>query len=212
MAPSILFLDELDALAPRRGSDSTGVTDRVVNQLLTYLDGVEDSSASGTVYIIGATSRPDKVDPALIRPGRLQQHLYLGPPETHEEWRDLLIKLSKNWKLDESCRKYLQTSKEPIKIVESIPRLCPADLRAVFDTAQLNAVHSALKRVTSVEDLDSVSISKDDLEVGFRETRPSLQESEATLLHSIYRQFHVLPSTRSKTVSNPSVPLKTSLR
>jgi peroxin-1 len=60
MAPSILFLDELEALAPRRGSDSTGVTDRVVNQLLTFLDGVEDAS-SGTVYIVGATSRPDKV-------------------------------------------------------------------------------------------------------------------------------------------------------
>jgi peroxin-1 len=64
VAPSILFLDELDALAPRRGSDNTGVTDRVVNQLLTFLDGVEDAS-TGTVYVIGATFRPDKVDPAL---------------------------------------------------------------------------------------------------------------------------------------------------
>jgi peroxin-1 len=57
-APCILFLDEFDALAPKRGSDSTGVTDRVVNQLLTFLDGVEDFSSYGTVYIIAATSRP----------------------------------------------------------------------------------------------------------------------------------------------------------
>lgn len=71
-APSMLFLDEFDALAPVRGSDHTGVTDRVVNQLLTYLDGVEDSS-NGSVYIVAATSRPDKVDPALLRPGRLEQ-------------------------------------------------------------------------------------------------------------------------------------------
>ena len=67
VAPSILFLDEIDAFASRRGSDHTGVTDRVVNQLLTYLDGVEDESAS-TVYVIAATPRPYKIDSA---PGRL---------------------------------------------------------------------------------------------------------------------------------------------
>mmetsp|Transcript_7273 Transcript_7273/g.17795 ORF Transcript_7273/g.17795 Transcript_7273/m.17795 type:complete len:1226 (-) Transcript_7273:1028-4705(-) len=209
MAPSILFIDELDALAPRRGSDSTGVTDRVVNQLLTYLDGVEDTSPTGTVYIIGATSRPDKVDPALIRPGRLEQHLYVGPPETSDEWRDLLIKMSKNWSLDEGCQEYLQVSRNPIEIVESIPRLCPADVRAAFDTAQLKAVHSALKRVSPAEHCDSALISKDDIEAGFREIRPSLQEVEAKSLRSIYSQFQ---SVGRIDKSRPSGPLKTSLR
>ena len=58
-APCILFLDDFDALAPRRGSDHTGVTDRVVNQLLTFLDGVESADdRKGMVYIIGASSRP----------------------------------------------------------------------------------------------------------------------------------------------------------
>ena len=58
-APCILFLDDFDALAPRRGSDHTGVTDRVVNQLLTFLDGVESADdRKGMVYVIGATSRP----------------------------------------------------------------------------------------------------------------------------------------------------------
>ena len=60
-APCILFLDDFDALAPRRGSDHTGVTDRVVNQLLTFLDGVEGADDKrGMVYIIGASSRPGK--------------------------------------------------------------------------------------------------------------------------------------------------------
>jgi SpoVK/Ycf46/Vps4 family AAA+-type ATPase len=211
MAPSILFLDELDALAPRRGSDSTGVTDRVVNQLLTYLDGAEDAS-SGTVYIIGATSRPDKIDPALIRPGRLEQHLYVGPPETESEWRDLLIKMSKKWKLTSSCCDYLRTSEDIMEAVESIPRLSPADIRAVFDTAQLNAVHSALKTASSADDVDTVCISIDDVKVGFRETRPSLQESEATSLQSIYRQFQGVEHGSKARDKLPTNTLKTSLR
>jgi peroxin-1 len=61
----MVFFDEFDAIVPRRNSGSTGVTDRVVNQFLCYLDGV--SSLDG-VYIMAATSRPDLIDPALLRP------------------------------------------------------------------------------------------------------------------------------------------------
>lgn len=68
--PCVLFFDEFDSLAPRRGHDSTGVTDRVVNQLLTELDGVE--SLQG-VTVIGATSRPELLDPALLRSGRIDR-------------------------------------------------------------------------------------------------------------------------------------------
>ena len=77
-SPSFLFLDEFDALAPRRGSDHTGVTDRIVNQLLTYLDGVETDANGSDVYIIAATSRPDKIDPALLRPGRFVRVYFLS--------------------------------------------------------------------------------------------------------------------------------------
>lgn len=70
MRPCVLFFDEFDSLAPRRGHDSTGVTDRVVNQLLTELDGVE--SLHG-VTVIGATSRPELLDPALLRSGRIDR-------------------------------------------------------------------------------------------------------------------------------------------
>ena len=71
------MFDEFDSLAPRRGHDSTGVTDRVVNQLLTQLDGVEGLDG---VYVLAATSRPDLIDPALLRPGRLDKCLYCGIP------------------------------------------------------------------------------------------------------------------------------------
>jgi len=77
VAPSILFFDEIDALAPVRGNSSNSVTDSVVAALLTEMDGVSDR---GDVYVIGATNRKDLVDPALLRPGRLETHLYLDLP------------------------------------------------------------------------------------------------------------------------------------
>lgn len=68
--PCVLFFDEFDSLAPKRGHDSTGVTDRVVNQLLTELDGVEGLQG---VTVIAATSRPELLDPALLRSGRIDR-------------------------------------------------------------------------------------------------------------------------------------------
>jgi len=213
MAPSILFLDELEALAPRRGSDSTGVTDRVVNQLLTFLDGVEDAS-SDTVFIIGATSRPDKVDPAIIRPGRLEQHLYIGPPQTENEWSDLLIKTAKNWKLNADSFHSLSVGKEIVSTVMDISRLCPADVRAAFDTAHLNAVHRKLNGVVLGRDIKEIELDRDDIEFGLRETSPSLCESEARVLNSIYDSFRGNRSQPDE-YADPKVAtheMKTSLR
>lgn len=79
VAPTLVFLDEVDALAPVRGQASDGgTTDRVVAALLTELDGVE---ALRDVVVIGATNRPDLVDPALRRPGRLERLVYVPPPD-----------------------------------------------------------------------------------------------------------------------------------
>lgn len=76
--PCVLFFDEFDSLAPRRGHDSTGVTDRVVNQLLTELDGVEGLQG---VTVIAATSRPELLDPALLRSGRLDRLVECSLPD-----------------------------------------------------------------------------------------------------------------------------------
>ncbi len=78
-APSLIFLDEVDALAPRRGQSSdSGASDRVVAALLTELDGVEPMR---DVVVVGATNRPELVDPALLRPGRLERLIYVPPPD-----------------------------------------------------------------------------------------------------------------------------------
>lgn len=79
-APSLIFLDEVDALAPRRGQSSdSGVGDRVVAALLTELDGVEPLR---DVVVLGATNRPDLIDPALLRPGRLERLVFVPPPDS----------------------------------------------------------------------------------------------------------------------------------
>ena len=77
-APCIIFFDEIDALFPKRGTvnDSTHVTESVLSQFLTELDGVEELKE---VFVIGATNRPDLLDPALLRP--LEKHLYIPPPD-----------------------------------------------------------------------------------------------------------------------------------
>jgi transitional endoplasmic reticulum ATPase len=80
-APCILFFDELDSIAVKRGNsvgDAGGTPDRVLNQLLTEMDGI---NAKKTVFVIGATNRPDIIDPAMLRPGRLDQLIYIPLPD-----------------------------------------------------------------------------------------------------------------------------------
>jgi len=82
-APCVMFFDELDSIAKARGSgasggDAGGASDRVLNQILTEMDGM---NAKKNVFIIGATNRPDQIDPALLRPGRLDQLIYIPLPD-----------------------------------------------------------------------------------------------------------------------------------
>jgi len=80
-SPCVLFFDELDAIAKARGSslgDAGGAADRVINQILTEMDGM---GAKKNVFIIGATNRPDIIDPAILRPGRLDQLIYIPLPD-----------------------------------------------------------------------------------------------------------------------------------
>lgn len=79
--PCIIFFDELDSIAPKRGNhgDSGGVMDRIVSQLLAELDGMIEGKDGTNVFVIGATNRPDLLDPALLRPGRyMTQDVFLN--------------------------------------------------------------------------------------------------------------------------------------
>ncbi|WP_336359845.1 CDC48 family AAA ATPase [Haladaptatus sp. ZSTT2] len=89
VAPTVIFFDELDSLAPSRGRDTgSNVSERVVNQLLTELDGLEDR---GNVMVIAATNRPDMIDPALIRSGRFDRLVLIGEPS--EDGREEILEI-----------------------------------------------------------------------------------------------------------------------
>ena len=94
--PCVVFFDELDSVAPKRGNqgDSGGVMDRIVSQLLAELDGMSEGSQGG-VFVIGATNRPDLLDPALLRPGRFDKMLFLGVSDTHEKQMTILEALTR---------------------------------------------------------------------------------------------------------------------
>ncbi|CAF3782428.1 unnamed protein product [Rotaria sordida] len=93
--PCVIFFDEIDALCPRRTAHDTGSTARVVNQLLTEMDGVDQTTASKRVYVMAATNRMDILDPAILRPGRLDKHIYVGLPNAQERL-DILRTITKN--------------------------------------------------------------------------------------------------------------------
>lgn len=139
-APSVLFLDELDALAPRRGSGGTGVTDRVVNQLLTFLDGVEASGAAAGVFVVAATSRPDLIDPALLRPGRLDRALCCALPGARDR-ADILRACGARMNLEAAVRAALPA----VAACDACEHFTGADLAAVLTNAQLAAAQQALR-------------------------------------------------------------------
>mmetsp|Transcript_13136 Transcript_13136/g.19887 ORF Transcript_13136/g.19887 Transcript_13136/m.19887 type:complete len:1198 (-) Transcript_13136:37-3630(-) len=188
-SPSILFLDEFDSLAPRRGSDNTGVTDRVVNQLLTFLDGVEVHDDKD-VYIIAASSRPDKIDPALLRPGRLEKHIFIGFAENEKEWFDLFTKIALKKDIEKDLKDCILNGSFVKHLVErNVPFLTfsAADIKGVFDTANLKAVHQYLKN--KCDACPQPLVKMEHLLDAFLSSRASLPEADRVLLAKAYHPF-----------------------
>jgi transitional endoplasmic reticulum ATPase len=158
-APSLVFLDEIDALVPRRGqSFDSGVTDRVVASLLTELDGIEPLR---DVVVLGATNRPDLIDPALLRPGRLEKLVFVEPPDADAR-REILrtagksIPLSADVDLDKLAREL-----EGYSAADCVALLREAALTAMrrsIDAADVTAWDVAAARKTVRPSLDPVQV------------------------------------------------------
>ncbi|KAH7922507.1 AAA-domain-containing protein [Leucogyrophana mollusca] len=150
--PCVLFFDEFDSIAPKRGHDSTGVTDRVVNQMLTQMDGAEGLDG---VYVLAATSRPDLIDSALLRPGRLDKSILCDMPDL-EDRKDILLAVSR------------KVSFGPSVDLDEIARLTTgfsgADLQALVYNAHLEVVHSSIGALSStkVEDGKATGSGEDE--------------------------------------------------
>ena len=142
--PCVLFFDEFDSIAPKRGHDSTGVTDRVVNQLLTQMDGAEGLSG---VYVLAATSRPDLIDPALLRPGRLDKSLLCDFPNLDDRV-DIIKALAGKAKVGDEV---LGSQEDLTELGRQTAGFTGADLQALISNAQLEAIHDALENDASVD-------------------------------------------------------------
>ncbi|MDV3133889.1 AAA family ATPase [Mycobacterium sp. 29Ha] len=158
-APSLVFLDELDALAPRRGqSFDSGVTDRVVASLLTELDGIEPLR---NVVVLGATNRPDLIDPALLRPGRLEKLVFVEPPDA-EARREILRTAGKSVPLaDDVDLDALAAGLEGYSAADCVALLRESALTAMrrsIDAAAVTADDVAKARETVRPSLDPVQV------------------------------------------------------
>ncbi|BCO59486.1 ATPase [Mycobacterium intracellulare] len=163
-APSLVFLDEVDALAPRRGqSFDSGVTDRVVAALLTELDGVDPLR---DVVVLGATNRPDLIDPALLRPGRLERLVFVEPPDATAR-RDILrtagksVPLSADVDLDE--------------VAAGLDGYSAADCVALLRESALTAMRRSL---------DATDVTAADLAAARETVRPSLDPAQVESLRA----------------------------
>ena len=162
-APSLVFLDEVDALAPRRGqSFDSGVTDRVVAALLTELDGIEPMRE---VVVVGATNRPDLIDPGLLRPGRLEKLVFVEPPDAQARV-DILRAAGKSIPLHGVDLAALATDLDGYSAAD-----CVALLREAALTAMRRSV-------------DAAEITADDVAAARENVRPSLDPAQLANLRA----------------------------
>ena len=157
VAPTVIFIDELDSLVPARGGGmgEPQVTERVVNTILAEMDGLEELN---NVVLIGATNRPNLIDPALLRPGRFDELIYVGTPDTAGRRRILAIH-TKDMPLAKDVD------------LESLARRAENFTGADLEDLTRRAGLSALRR-----GLDSAKVTMADFETALTETRPSVTE------------------------------------
>jgi transitional endoplasmic reticulum ATPase len=161
-APSLVFLDEIDALAPRRGqSFDSGVTDRVVSALLTELDGIEPLR---DVVVLGATNRPELIDPALLRPGRLERLVFVEPPDAQAR-REILRTAGKSVPLSDDVD--LDT------VAAELEGYSGADCVALLREAALTAMRRSI---------NAADVTAADLAAAREKVRPSLDPAQ---VHSL---------------------------
>uniref|UniRef100_UPI00398EE5EF ATPase family gene 2 protein homolog A isoform X2 n=1 Tax=Pristiophorus japonicus TaxID=55135 RepID=UPI00398EE5EF len=166
--PSIIFIDELDALCPKREGAQHEVEKRVVASLLTLMDGIGSEGSQGQLLVLGATNRPHAIDPALRRPGRFDKEIEIGIPNA-EDRADILKKFLKNVPT-------LLTESELVQLADGAHGYVGADLAAVCKEAGLHALRRALGECSNPSDekvAGSVKITFNDFLKAMNDVRPS---------------------------------------
>ncbi len=166
-APSIIFIDEIDSIAPKRDEVSGELEKRIVSQLLTLMDGMK---SRGKVVVIAATNRPDSIDPALRRPGRFDREIEIGIPDDEGRF-DILSIHTRGMPIDE---------KVDLKQISKITHgFVGADLEVLSKEAAMRSLRRILPEIDldeekiSSEILQKIQITGDDFRDALKEVRPS---------------------------------------
>ena len=159
-APCIIFLDEMDSLAPKResGSSDSHVTDRIVSQLLTEIDGLEELH---NVLIVGATNRVDMIDDALLRPGRFDRILEVPLPDA--KGRKHIFEIH-------TRRKPLASSVDFAKLVEMTEGFSGAEIEGVCNRAAMSAIRRYVD--SGGKSVKSIKVTQEDIENAIKKFRP----------------------------------------
>lgn len=166
-APSVVFIDEIDSIAPKRDEVSGEVEKRVVSQLLTLMDGIR---SRGKVVVIAATNRPDSIDPALRRPGRFDREIEMGMPDEAGR-REILAIHTRGMPVDESA--------DLDKAARASHGFVGADLEYLAKEAAMRSLRRTLPEIDldggriGPDVLEKIRITADDLSGALREIRPS---------------------------------------
>ena len=165
-SPSIIFIDELDAIAPKREETNGEVERRTVAQLLTLMDGLK---SRGQVVVIGATNRPDSLDPALRRPGRFDREIEIGVPDT-EERKEVLEIHTRNMPLADDV--------DLDKISNTTHGFVGADLESLCKEAAMRVVRRILPEIQNDEEIpkevmEKIVVTGDDFKNAQKEIQPS---------------------------------------
>ncbi|MEM4239596.1 MAG: CDC48 family AAA ATPase [Candidatus Woesearchaeota archaeon] len=181
-APTIIFFDEIDSLVPRRGSSSdSNVTERVVNQLLTEIDGLEDLH---DIVIIGATNRPDMVDPALLRPGRFDR-IILTPVPDKKARLEILKVHTKGMPLKSVDLDYL---------AEQTEGFVGADIEALCREAAMLSLR---------EDIKNKVITADHFEQALMKVAPSVTKDVEQMYVALQDKFKAARAREMKAEAKP---------
>lgn len=165
-SPSIIFIDELDAIAPKRAEVTGDVERRTVAQLLTLMDGLK---SRGEVVVIGATNRPDAIDEALRRPGRFDREIEIGVPDKDER-KEILEVHTRRMPLDEDVNLD--------ELTEVTHGFVGADLEALCKEAAMRVLRRVLPEIQTDKEvpqeiLEKMVLNKDDFKEALKEIQPS---------------------------------------
>ena len=201
-APCVLFFDELDSVAVKRGSNSgdPGVADRVVNQLLTEMDGI---GAKKNIFVIGATNRPDILDPAIMRPGRLDQLIYIPMPDCESRLSILKANLRKTPIHPKVNLAYIAAHTDKFTGAD-LTEICQKAVKLAIsgDIAKIREIEEIKKQMTpeQLEEYDSKELENDYLskavvmpshfEEAIRSARRSVSDSDLAQYMSFANNLH----------------------